>query len=77
MEKDDAYNKIPAKPQAPHSTTHPQKVILGLKQQLEAQKLKIKRLQKEAIEKYGIDREQVGPGIESLVTKAMGMNEKN
>ena len=76
MEKTNAYNQIPAKPQAPHSTTNPQKVILGLKQRLEAEKRENKRLQREAIEKHGIDRSQVSSGLESLITKAMTANEE-
>ena len=71
LEKKNAYNNIPAKPQAPHSTTNPQKLILGLKQRLEAQQIEIKRLQKEAIEKQGVESEMLAPGIESFVTKTM------
>ena len=74
LEKNNAYNQIPAKPQAPHSTTNPQKLILGLKQRLEAEKRENKRLQRESIEKHGISKSQVGSGLESFITKTMTEN---
>ena len=49
VEKAKANNEIPAKPQAPHSKTNPQKLILGLKQRLEAEKRENRRLQKNSI----------------------------
>ena len=77
LEKSNAYNKIPAKPQAPHSTTNPQKLILGLKQRLEAEKRENRRLQRESIEKHGISSSQFGSGLESLITNAMTANQEN
>ena len=77
LEKSNAYNKIPAKPQDPHSTTNPQKLILGLKQRLEAEKRENRRLQRESIEKHGISSSQFGSGLESLITDAMTANQEN